>query len=108
MTKTNPTSNPLVLWLNGGLQSLDPKALKIVGSETYDREVQTYSLSSSFNLPYRQIDFSSIKNRFPSSVKASKPGKSYVTSAKGSLTSGKLNVMLIDIPVQPQTEVDLK
>lgn len=46
--------------------------------------------------------------RFPSSVKASKPGKSYVTSAKGSLTSGKLNVMLIDIPVQPQTEVDLK
>jgi len=38
-------------------------------------------------------------------VKASKPGKSDATPAKGSLTSGKLNVMQID-PPSPQTEVD--
>ncbi|KAK7412041.1 hypothetical protein VNO78_03487 [Psophocarpus tetragonolobus] len=44
--------------------------------------------------------------RFPSSVKASKPGKSDATPAKGSLTSGKLNVTLFDTPA-PQTEVDL-
>ncbi|KAL5176217.1 ATP-dependent DNA helicase Q-like 4A [Glycine soja] len=43
--------------------------------------------------------------RFPSSVKASKPGKSDATPAKGSLTSEKLNVMQID-PPSPQTEVD--
>ncbi|KAL2593602.1 hypothetical protein AAZV13_12G139800 [Glycine max] len=43
--------------------------------------------------------------RFPSLVKASKPGKSDATPAKGSLTSGKLNVMQID-PPSPQTEVD--
>ncbi|TKY71366.1 ATP-dependent DNA helicase Q 4A [Spatholobus suberectus] len=45
--------------------------------------------------------------RFPSTVNASKPGKSDVTPAKGSLTCGKLNVTLIDTPAQPQTEVDL-
>ncbi|XP_027338810.1 ATP-dependent DNA helicase Q-like 4A [Abrus precatorius] len=45
--------------------------------------------------------------RFPSSAKATKPGKSDVTPAKGSLTSGKLNLPVIDIPAQPQTEVDL-
>nr|KYP63184.1 ATP-dependent DNA helicase hus2/rqh1 [Cajanus cajan] len=45
--------------------------------------------------------------RFPSSVKASKPGKSDITPAKGSLTSGKPNVTLIDTPPEPQTEVDL-
>ncbi|XP_061337155.1 ATP-dependent DNA helicase Q-like 4A [Gastrolobium bilobum] len=45
--------------------------------------------------------------RFPSSTKTSKPGKSDVTPAKGSLTSGKLNFPLIDIPAQPQTDVDL-
>ncbi|ESW20522.1 hypothetical protein PHAVU_006G216200 [Phaseolus vulgaris] len=44
--------------------------------------------------------------RFPSSVKATKPGKSDATPAKGSLTSGKQNVFPIDTP-QPQTEVDL-
>lgn len=43
--------------------------------------------------------------RFPSLVKASKPGKSDATPAKGSLTSEKLNVMQID-PPSPQTEVD--
>jgi len=43
--------------------------------------------------------------RFPSSVKATKPGKSDATPAKGSLTSGKQNVFPID--TQPQTEVDL-
>lgn len=44
--------------------------------------------------------------RFPSSVKALKPGKSDVTPAKGSLTSGKPNVIPTNAP-QPQTEVDL-
>ncbi|KAK2393062.1 DNA helicase [Trifolium repens] len=44
--------------------------------------------------------------RFPSSVKASKPGKCDITPAKGSLTSGKLNLPL-DISDQPQTEVDM-
>lgn len=45
--------------------------------------------------------------RFPSSVKALlKPGKSDATPAKGSLTSGKPNVIPINTP-QPQTEVDL-
>ncbi|KAL2342236.1 hypothetical protein Fmac_010176 [Flemingia macrophylla] len=42
-----------------------------------------------------------------STLKASKPGKSDITPAKGSLTSGKLNATLIDTPPQPQTEVDL-
>ncbi|KAK7328296.1 hypothetical protein VNO77_22399 [Canavalia gladiata] len=45
--------------------------------------------------------------RFPSSIKAHKPGKADVSSAKGSLTSGKLNLPPIDITVEPQTEVDL-
>ncbi|KAJ1385671.1 Winged helix-like DNA-binding domain superfamily [Sesbania bispinosa] len=45
--------------------------------------------------------------RFPSSVKASKSGKCDLTPAKGSLTSVKLNLPVIDIPDQPQTEVDL-
>ncbi|XP_004485478.1 ATP-dependent DNA helicase Q-like 4A [Cicer arietinum] len=44
--------------------------------------------------------------RFPSLVKASKPGKCDPTPAKGSLTSGKLNLPF-DIPDQHQTEVDL-
>ncbi|BAT86759.1 hypothetical protein VIGAN_05006800 [Vigna angularis var. angularis] len=44
--------------------------------------------------------------RFPSSVKALKPGKSDATPAKGSLTSGKPNVIPTNAP-QPQTEVDL-
>ncbi|KAK7246876.1 hypothetical protein RIF29_41746 [Crotalaria pallida] len=45
--------------------------------------------------------------RFPSSGKASKPGKSDANPAKGSLTSAKLNLPQVDIPTQPQTEVDL-
>lgn len=45
--------------------------------------------------------------RFPSSVKASKPGKPDLTPAKGSLASAKLNLPQVDIPAQPQTEVDL-
>lgn len=45
--------------------------------------------------------------RFPSFGKASKPGKPDVTPAKGSLTSGKLNLPQIDILAQPQTEVDV-
>ncbi|KAL5102496.1 hypothetical protein RYX36_006823 [Vicia faba] len=44
--------------------------------------------------------------RFPSSVKASKPLKCDLTPARGSLTSAKLNLP-IDIPDEPQTEVDL-
>ncbi|XP_058771804.1 ATP-dependent DNA helicase Q-like 4A [Vicia villosa] len=44
--------------------------------------------------------------RFPSSVKASKPLKCDLTPARGSLTSTKLNLP-IDIPDEPQTEVDL-
>lgn len=44
--------------------------------------------------------------RFPSSVKASKPGKCDSISAKGSLASAKLNLP-IDIPDQPETEIDL-
>ncbi|KAF1882424.1 hypothetical protein Lal_00039072, partial [Lupinus albus] len=48
-----------------------------------------------------------INMRFPSSAKASKPGKSDVTPAKGSLTSGKLNPPRVDTLAQPQTEMDL-
>jgi len=44
--------------------------------------------------------------RFPSSVKASKPGKCDSISAKGSLASAKLNLP-IDIPDQPETEIDV-
>ncbi|MED6207360.1 hypothetical protein PIB30_035063 [Stylosanthes scabra] len=46
--------------------------------------------------------------RFPSSIKASKPGKFDFTPAKGSLTSGKQNNTLIDSPAMPQPQVDVK
>ncbi|KAG6780234.1 hypothetical protein POTOM_013088 [Populus tomentosa] len=45
--------------------------------------------------------------RFPSSVKASKQGKSEATPAKGSLMSGKLSPPQACSPAQPQSEVDL-
>ncbi|KAG5248487.1 DNA helicase family protein [Salix suchowensis] len=45
--------------------------------------------------------------RFPSSVKASKQGKTEVASAKGSLMSGKLSPPQSGSPAQPQPEVDL-
>ncbi|KAI5593411.1 hypothetical protein BDE02_03G013400 [Populus trichocarpa] len=45
--------------------------------------------------------------RFPSSVKASKQGKSEATPAKGSLMSGKLSPPQAGTPAQPQSEVDL-
>lgn len=45
--------------------------------------------------------------RFPSSVKASKQGKSEATPAKGSLMSGKLSPPQAGSPAQPQSEVDL-
>ncbi|KAJ6389735.1 hypothetical protein OIU77_027953 [Salix suchowensis] len=44
---------------------------------------------------------------FPSSVKVSKQGKTEVTSAKGSLMSGKLSPPQSGSPAQPQPEVDL-
>ncbi|KAJ6327799.1 hypothetical protein OIU78_014621 [Salix suchowensis] len=44
---------------------------------------------------------------FPSSVKASKQGKTEVASAKGSLMSGKLSPPQSGSPAQPQPEVDL-
>ncbi|KAL3598124.1 hypothetical protein D5086_006042 [Populus alba] len=44
---------------------------------------------------------------FPSSVKASKQGKSEATPAKGSLMSGKLSPPQACSPAQPQSEVDL-
>ncbi|KAK4438311.1 ATP-dependent DNA helicase Q-like 4A [Sesamum alatum] len=49
-----------------------------------------------------------IKLRFPSSVKASKSGRSEATPAKGSLTSQKQNPPQMDEPAQqPHSEVDL-
>ncbi|KAF9685004.1 hypothetical protein SADUNF_Sadunf03G0009200 [Salix dunnii] len=45
--------------------------------------------------------------RFPSSVKVSKQGKTEVTSAKGSLLSGKPSPPQSGSPAQPQPEVDL-
>ncbi|KAL0365036.1 UNVERIFIED_CONTAM: ATP-dependent DNA helicase Q-like 4A [Sesamum angustifolium] len=49
-----------------------------------------------------------IKLRFPSSVKASKSGRSEATPAKGSLTSQKLNPPQMAEPAQqPHSEVDL-
>ncbi|KAB5563723.1 hypothetical protein DKX38_003777 [Salix brachista] len=45
--------------------------------------------------------------RFPSSVIVSKQGKTEVTSAKGSLMSGKLSPPQSGSPAQPQPEVDL-
>ncbi|KAJ7946603.1 DNA helicase, ATP-dependent [Quillaja saponaria] len=45
--------------------------------------------------------------RFPSPIKASKFGKSEITPAKGSLTSGKLSPPQSDTPAQPQPEGDL-
>ncbi|KAB5563726.1 hypothetical protein DKX38_003780 [Salix brachista] len=45
--------------------------------------------------------------RFPSSVKVSKQGKTEVTSAKGSLMSGKPSPPQSGSPAQPQPEVDL-
>ncbi|KAI4296227.1 hypothetical protein L6164_036202 [Bauhinia variegata] len=45
--------------------------------------------------------------RFPSALKVSKQGNLEVTPAKGSLTSGKLNLPKIDTPAQPQNEKDL-
>ncbi|KAJ6416185.1 hypothetical protein OIU84_004895 [Salix udensis] len=45
--------------------------------------------------------------RFPSSVKVSKQGKTEVTSAKGSLMSGKLSPPQSGSPAPPQPEADL-
>ncbi|XP_072079571.1 ATP-dependent DNA helicase Q-like 4A isoform X2 [Arachis hypogaea] len=49
----------------------------------------------------------SYRDRFPSSIKASKLAKYEFTPAKGSLTSGKQNSHQIDTPAQPQTQVDM-
>ncbi|XP_059648178.1 ATP-dependent DNA helicase Q-like 4A [Cornus florida] len=60
--------------------------------------------SKAYNL---RIGGQTIKLRFPSSVKASKPSKSEATPAKSSLMSGKLSPPQMDTPLQPQSEVDL-
>ncbi|KAL7157320.1 hypothetical protein ABFS83_02G070000 [Erythranthe nasuta] len=48
-----------------------------------------------------------IKLRFPSAPKASKPGRTEATPAKGSMISEKQSPIQIDTPAQPPAEVDL-